>query len=177
LTLAASTTGQPSTAEAPSPHADEKPDPAGTAVTELLRVRLIAASSHVVSRLIFDPFVVLLVLIVAQSPLFVAWQWNIPALTVAFLSASAALACAVILQRSAKDARARALDALDRAELPLTGKDDEACARVAKIRSEIESLATGVFASFSQNPVVYALLLPLGGGGGLAALESLLPHL
>ncbi len=151
-------------------------DPARLAVNELLRVRLIAAATHVVSQLIFDPFVVLLVLIVAQSPLFVAWQWHIPALTVAFLSASTALACAVILQRSAKEARTKAIEALDRVLLPLT-KDDESREKVLQIRAEVQDMDSGVFAGFAQNPVVYALLLPLGGGGGLAALQALLPYL
>ena len=142
-----------------------------------MRVRLIAAATHVVSRLIFDPFVVLLVLIVAQSPLFIPWQWHIPALTIGFLSASTALGCAVILQQSAKDARTKATEALDRILLPLTGKDRETRKKVLRIRAEVEDLESGVFAGFAQNPVVYALLLPLGGGGGLAVLQVLLPHL
>jgi hypothetical protein len=153
-------------------------DPARSAITELLRIRLIAAATYVVARLIFDPFVVLLVLVVAQSPLFVPWQWNIPALTIAFLSATAALACALILQRSAKQAQARAIATLDRITLPLIGQENAALRdKVAKIRDEIDAMDSGAFAGFSQNPVVYALLLPLGGGGGLAALEALLPHL
>jgi hypothetical protein len=147
------------------------------AVKELLRVRLIAAATQVVSRLIFDPFVVLVVLVVAQSPLFVPWQWHIPALTVAFLSAGTALACAVILQRAAQEARTKAMEALDRLVLPLVGKDkDETREKVSQIRGEIDALDTGIFAGFAQNPVVYALLLPLGGGGGLAALDAFLPH-
>jgi hypothetical protein len=158
--------------------AEASGDPARSAINELLKIRLIGAATHVVSRLIFDPFVVLLVLMVAQSPLFVAWQWNIPALAVALLSAATALACAVILQRSAKEARTKALEALDRIMLPLAGKDkDETREKLLQIREEIDGMDTGVFAGLGQNPVVYALLLPLGGGGGLAALEALLPHL
>jgi hypothetical protein len=152
-------------------------DPARLAVNELLRVRLIGAAAAVVSRLVFDPFVVLLVLVVAQSPLFVPWQWNIPQFTVALVSAGTALACAVILQRSAKHARAKAVEALDRILLLLTGQDPATRERVSQIREEIDGLDTGVFAGLANNPVVYALLLPLGGGGGLAALETLLPHL
>jgi len=117
------------------------------------------------------------VLVVAQSRLFVPWQWHIPALTVAFLSAGTALACAVILQRAAQEARTKAMEALDRLVLPLVGKDkDETREKVSQIRGEIDALDTGIFAGFAQNPVVYALLLPLGGGGGLAALDAFLPH-
>jgi hypothetical protein len=141
-------------------------------------MRLIAAATRVVSDLIFYPFVVLFVLFVAQNPLFVTWQWNVPALTIAFLSAGAALACAAILQRSAKEAQRKALDKLDDILLPFAGKEkEEERGKLQQIRDEIEAMDSGVFAGLKGNPLVYAILLPLGGGGGLAALEALLPHL
>src|SRR5262249_41918902 len=122
-------------------------DVAREAVDELLKIRLIAAATQVVSRLIFDPFVVLLVLVVAQSPLFIAWSWYLPALLVAFLGAGTALACAVILQRSAKDGRAKAVAALDRLLLPLEGNDtDETRAKVLQLRTEIADTDSGIFA-------------------------------
>ena len=49
--------------------------------------------------------------------------------------------------------------------------------RLVRIRSEVAGFKTGAFASFRQNPVVGAVLLPLFGGGGLAALEALLQYL
>jgi hypothetical protein len=148
------------------------------ALNEFLRMRLIASTTRVAADLIFDPFVVLFLLFVAQNPLFVTWQWNVPALTVAFLSLGAALGCALILQRTAKAAQRKALDKLDALLLPFAGKDnDETRGKLVQIRSDIDDMDSGVFAGFINNPVLYALLLPLGGGGGLAALEALLPHL
>jgi hypothetical protein len=155
--------------------ADGSGNSARAAITELLRIRLIADATSVPSRLIFDPFVVLAVLVVAQSPLFVPWQWNIPILTVAFLTASAALACAVILQRAAQQARSRALETMDRILLPLAPADSRR-EKLTQVRAEIADRDTGVFSGLAQNPVVYALLLPLCGGSGLAAIEALLSH-
>jgi hypothetical protein len=152
-------------------------DPARAALNELIRVRLIASATYVASRLVFDPFVILLVLVVAQSPLFVPWQWNIPQFTIGLVGAGTALGCAVILQRSAKDGRAKAVEALDRILLQQTGQDAATRKKVSQVRAELNGMDTGVFAGFANNPVVHALLLPLGGGGGLAALEALLPHL
>jgi hypothetical protein len=157
---------------------DASTDPTHAALSQLLRMRLIAMTTRVVSDLIFYPFVVLFVLFVAQNPLFVTWQWNLPVLSVALLSAGTALTCALIFQRSAKEARRKALDKLDEVLLPLAGKDDDMTrGKLLQIRADIEAMDSGVFAGFAQNPLVYAILLPLGGGGGLAALEALLPHL
>jgi hypothetical protein len=149
------------------------------ALDQWLMIRLIVESTDVVSHLIYYPFVVLLVLIVAQNPLFMAWYWNLPLISFALGSAGIALVCALVLQRSAKDARDKALAALDRILLPLAGRhaDRKTHDSLLQIRAEIESTNSGVFAGFTQNSIFYALLLPLAGGGGLAALEALLPYL
>lgn len=152
-------------------------DPARRAIDELLRIRLIAAVTDVVARLIFDPFVVLVVMVVAQSPLFIAWQWNLPQYTVLFLAGITALACAVVLQRSARDARTKAIEELDQILAPLGGEYNETRQKVAQIRTEIHRLRSGVYAPFAQNPIFHALILPLGGGGGLAVLQAFLPQM
>ena len=154
-------------------------DPARKALDQWLVIRLIADSTEVVAHFIYYPFVVLLVLIVAQSPLFISWHWNIPLTSIALLSAGTALLCALVLQRSAKNARTKALAELDRLLLPLAaqGADRKTRRPVRQMRSEIKDLNSGVFCSLTQNPVVYAILLPLAGGSGLAALEALLPRL
>jgi hypothetical protein len=153
--------------------------PGREALAQWLMIRLIADSTDVVSHFIYYPFVVLLVLVVAQNPLFVPWDWNIPLISIALVSAGTALLCAVVLQRSARDARTKAQEAIDRQLAPLAGRDEDKATRekLLLFRTEIEGMDSGVFANLAQNPVVHALLLPVAGGGGLAALEALLPHL
>jgi hypothetical protein len=56
-------------------------------------------------------------------------------------------------------------------------QEDTAGAKLGQIRSQIEGIHTGAFAGFYQNPIIGAILLPLGGGGGLAALQTLLDYL
>jgi hypothetical protein len=143
-----------------------------------VRIRLIAEATAVVAHMIYFPFVVLLVLLVAQSRLFDDWHWNVPLVAVTLLSATTALVCAVALQWAVKKARENALDDLDGLLRPRPEKaDDPVRQTVEEIRTEVQSMKSGAFAGFSQNPVVYALLLPLGGGGGLAALEALLSYM
>jgi hypothetical protein len=142
-----------------------------------LSIRLIGAVTYVVAaRMIYYPFWVLLVLVVAQNPLFDDWHWNTPLALMALFNAGVAVVCAVLLQSAAKGARSRALSALD--DLLRAGRaDDAAREKLARIRTEIKGTNTGAFAGFSQNPVVGAVLLPLMGGGGLAALEALLRYM
>jgi hypothetical protein len=149
------------------------------AVGQWLSIRLIDAVTYVVAtRLIYYPFVVLLVLVVAQNPLFDDWHWNTPLALMALFNAVVAVVCAVLLQSAAKGARSGALSALDELLRAAGGRaDDAAREKLPRIRAEIEGTNTGAFAGFSQNPVVRAVLLPLVGGGGLAALETLLRSL
>jgi MFS family permease len=149
------------------------------AVGQWLSIRLIDAVTYVVAaKLIYYPFVVLLVLVVAQNPLFDNWHWNTPLALTALFIAGVAVVCAVMLQGAAKDARSRALAALDELVRASGGQGDRvAPEKLAQIRTEIEDTNTGAFAGFSQNPVVRAVLLPLVGGGGLTALEAFLRYL
>jgi hypothetical protein len=157
------------------PEAGETPQ----AVGQWLSIRLIDAVTNVVAgRLIYYPFVVLLVLIVAQNRLFDNWHWTTPLALMALFNAGVAIVCAVLLQNAAKRARARALSALDDLLRARIGPPhDSVREKMGRIRSEIKAVNTGAFANWSQNPVIGAVLLPLMGGGGLAALEALLRYL
>jgi hypothetical protein len=158
---------------APAPLPEENKE----ALRQWLLIRFVADATNVVARSIYYPFVVLLILIIAQNRIFTDWHWNIPFILVALLSSGGALTCAVLLQHAARRARERALEVLDRLIRPRLGiKDDEIRPRYEQIRTEIENMESGAFATFTRNPIVGAILIPLGGGGGLAALQALLPY-
>jgi hypothetical protein len=148
------------------------------AVGQWLCVRLIDDVTHVVTQMIYCPFVVLLVLVVAQNRLFDDWHWNVPFAFIALLNAGAAVACAAELQRAAKGARAQALHALDDLIRARAGPTHDGLReQLTRVRADIAGFKTGAFSSFRRNPVVGAILLPLFGGGGLAALEAILQQL
>jgi hypothetical protein len=149
-----------------------------TALDHWLTVRLIHQVTNVVARLILSPFVVLLVLFVAQNRIFADWHWD-PASVFITLSCSViCLALAVLLQRSAREARANSVKALDRLLLPRAGRtEDPVGTKLARVRSDVAGFNTGAFASWWTNPVAQAVLLAAGGGGALAALEAALTYL
>jgi hypothetical protein len=153
-------------------------DPAKAAVDQWLCVRLIAAVTEVVAQLIYCPFVVLLVVLVAHNRIFNDWHWNGPYVVILVFYAGAAVLCAVELQRAAKAARRDALHELDGLVRARVGPEhDELREKLTRIRSDIAGYKTGAFASFRQNPIIRAVLLPLFGAGGLAAVEALLQYL
>ena len=147
------------------------------ALEHWLLIRLVADVTDFVAHSISLPFIVLLMLLLAQNHVFADWQWNIPFLVVAFLSAGGALISAGLLQYSARRARKTARDTLDRLIRERVGiLNDDVRARYEKIRAEIDDMDSGAFASLASNPIVVAVLIPLAGGGGLAVLQALLPY-
>jgi hypothetical protein len=148
------------------------------AIEYWLKIRLVNETTLAVARLIYRPFIILLILIIAQNQLFDNWHWNIPLSVIALLSAGTAVGSAWLLQRKARSAKQDTLDALGTiASRRISGSPDDYREKVERIRHDVEDMRSGAFASFWQNPVVRAVLLPLGGGGGLAALEAVLPLL
>jgi hypothetical protein len=148
------------------------------AADHTLFIRYLDDMTQPVAKMINYPFVVLLVLIVAQNRLFDDWHWNLPWALIVLFSAGVAVVCGVMLQREAKEVQSESLKALDELLRSWHGSVKDAIPKkLAQIRLEINQVHTGAFAGFSQNPVVKAVLLPLLGGGGLAALEALLPSL
>jgi hypothetical protein len=143
-----------------------------------LTVRLIAEATAVTARLLYYPFIVLLILVVAQSSFFDNWHWHVPLIVAIVLSAATALICALLLQRAAKSAKDKALRTLNGLIVERIGPEEDLVrAKLEQLRAEIEKEQAGAFASFTNNPVVWAILIPLGGGGGVAALQALLMYL
>jgi hypothetical protein len=144
----------------------------------LLVLRLIDDATRVVAGLIYKPYIVLLVLLVAQSRLFENWHWNMPLILTVLLSAATAFCCAMMLQRAARGARQAALEDVEKLSLSQVGGADTATRkRLKRMRADIEAMRSGAFASFYDNPAIRAILIPLCGGGGLAALEAIATYL
>jgi hypothetical protein len=143
-----------------------------------LLIQLIDDATHVVAGLLYKPFIVLLILLVAQSRMFENWHWQGPMILTFLVSAATAFGCAMMLQRAAANARREVLDRMDELITPQVGQADQGIrARLERLREDIENLKSGAFASLQKNPAIRAALIPLGGGGGLAALEALLAYM
>ncbi|MNP30700.1 hypothetical protein D3C76_1237840 [compost metagenome] len=135
-------------------------------------LQLIAKRTSAVSRLIYAPTVVMLILIASRSSYFDNWPTP-PSITFTFLlTALILLVSALSLRRAAEKARTAALQRID-AYLLETPADTRYYDKFRMIRERIATLNTGSFSRYSEEPLVRALLLSLTGIGGSALVDAL----
>jgi hypothetical protein len=138
-------------------------------------ILLIAKRTKAVGDLIYYPFVILSLLIVARLNYFGNWTWP-PVLLVALsLHFCLALYAAWRLPKAAREYRDRVLARLKRRrrqDLMLAQRLPEVTDTMIE---EVQSTHQGAFSYLWEQPAIRALLLP-SGGVGLATLLQYLPH-
>jgi hypothetical protein len=142
-------------------------------ISRWLDIRIISTWTRIVSPLIYLPFIVLSILIIARNPLFDNWETP-PVLLVVFgISALYAVACALVLRRIAERARSTAIGHLSDLLIQTKGRSDLSAlsTQIELISRDISSLREGAFARFTDQPVVRAMMLPLGSSSGLALIH------
>lgn len=129
-----------------------------------LDMQIIAARSVEVSRLIYYPFITLFLLVLARARYWDDWPWQPLLILIFVFNAAWAVSSAVVLQRSAKAARARALESLRQkiSRVPESGSELR-LKRFTKMQEDISALNSGAFAGYLNNPILGALSLPLTG--------------
>lgn len=135
-----------------------------------------ARRTRVVTRLIYYPFIVLSLLLVARHRAFDDWKLPWLLIGMGLLSLAIVLACAVALRRSVEQSRQAALREVDHALLRVAAPqaaEPVATPQLQWLRREIDALREGAFAPFSQQPLLKAVLLPFATLGGTAVLDYL----
>ena len=138
---------------------------------------LLADHTEGISKLIFFPLILLGLLFIARLQIFDNWSPNnvVMIVLVGFLLWMVGVATA--LNIGAEIARRRALEIMRLDLLWLKGSsnpDDLALAeQFPALIKQVEELRRGAFAPFFEQPLVRAVLVPLGGVGGLQLLELL----
>ncbi len=129
-----------------------------------------------VTTFIYYPFLIIALLVVSRSRLFANYGVSFPDLITTGIALLIVIGCAVALRLSAEALRASALRRLnDRIMAARQSQDGERLAGQLELLSRrVEELRDGAFTPFSQQPLVRAMLLPLGSFGGTALLEYLL---
>jgi hypothetical protein len=86
------------------------------------------------------------------------------------------IACAVALRWAAEGSRAKARRRLNEHLIHARGQadDPQLTGQLELLLRRVEELREGAFSPFSQQPLVRAMLLPLGTFGGTALLQYLL---
>lgn len=141
-------------------------------IDDWMDMQLIAKRTATVNRLIYAPTVVMLILIASRNSVFDNWPTP-PSIVISFLLTTLILlASALSLRRAAEQARGAALQRLDNYRLE-TPEDAPIYNKLELIRGRIVALNTGAFSSYSQEPLVRALLLSLTGVGGSLIVDAL----
>jgi hypothetical protein len=114
--------------------------------------------------LIYLPCIVVMLMVAARSPYFAAWHWP-PLLAAIFLTVLlTTIYDYITLRRAAERVRAQSIETLQNTLVSLPNDDDRR-RRLQVLIDQIKSITAGAFTTFSNNPVVGAVLLPFAGFG------------
>jgi hypothetical protein len=129
-----------------------------------------------INTLIYYPFLIIALLVVSRSRLFANYGPSVPDLITMGVGVLIVIACAVALRWSAEATRAKARRRLNDEIIVARKLEDggRLAGQLEMLLHRVEELRDGAFSPFSQQPVVRAMLLPLGSLGGTALLEYLL---
>jgi hypothetical protein len=141
---------------------------------EWLDMQIIAGRSAEVSKLIYYPFITLVLLVAARARYWDDWAWQPLLILIFVLNTAWAVSSALVLQRSAKLAKARALESVRQklCRLPEKGSEPR-IKRFNKIQEDISAMNSGAFAGYLNNPILGALSLPVMGTAVALAIEFL----
>jgi hypothetical protein len=131
--------------------------------------------TKLITTLIYYPFLIIALLLVSRSPLFANYGASIPDLVTMGVGVLIVSGCAVALRWSAETSRAKARRRLHDQIVTAWKLNDGSAGQLEMLLHRIDELRDGAFRPFSQQPLVRAMLLPLGTLGGAALIEYLLP--
>jgi len=136
--------------------------------------RFMAQHTAALGPLIFFPFILLGLLIVARSRVFDNWEVGAVIVVLgSYLLWAAAMAA--LLNFGAEIARRKAIEDLEKDLLWMKGAGPNYKAlaeQFPRVIEQVRNLREGAFAPFFEQPVVRAILLPLGGAGGIQLMET-----
>ncbi len=142
--------------------------------------RLIVVVVRRVQGLIYLPFILILFMVVARADFFDAMNFPLPLVFVTFLALGYALVTTVLLRRSAEAARKRILEHFEGMLIKpevADGLPPPKSDQIKLVMDRVRTTREGVFAPFSRQPAVQALLLPFGGYGSVQIAQYFLTNL
>jgi hypothetical protein len=136
----------------------------------------ISKRTKCVTTLIYFPFIIVALVIISRSGLFANYAPSLPEMLVMALGLLIVTGSAIALRQVAEASRAKAHRRLnDQIMLAKRSVGGEGrAAQLELLSRRVEELHEGALTPFSQQPLLRAMLLPLGSFGGTALLEYLL---
>jgi hypothetical protein len=136
----------------------------------------ISKRTKTITALIYLPFIIVALVIISRSRFFANYAPSVPEMLVMAVALLIVTASAVALRLSAEASRAkvhrRINDQIMLARQSPAG--EHRAAQLELLSRRVDELNEGALTPFSQQPLLRAMLLPLGSFGGTALLEHLL---
>jgi hypothetical protein len=145
-------------------------------VDDWIDLVFVSKRTKCITTFIYYPFLIIALLVVSRSRLFANYGVNVPDVITMAIGVLIVSGCVVALRLSAEALRAKMRRRLnDRIMEARKSADGERLAgQLELLLRRVEELRDGAFSPLSQQPLVRAMLLPLGSFGGTALLEYLL---
>lgn len=142
---------------------------------EWIDLQFIADLTEHVGRLVYYPFIVFFLLLLARNDWWDRWPWPWSLVIIFVVNLTLAAASVVILQTAARKAKHEAEATLEAKVTRLQAATAESPAennanQAEKLLEEIRNLRRGAFVPFWENPVLAAALLPSGGAAAIQIL-------
>ena len=150
------------------------PAPRNSLLDDWIDARLLAQHTAAIGPLIVFPFILVGLLVVARSQLFDNWAISGAVLAGLVCFVLWSIAMAALLNFGAEIARRRAIERMEEDLLWLQGRGDKykpLADRFPTLIDKVRKLRQGAFAPFFEQPLVQAILVPLGGAGGVQLIE------
>jgi len=165
----------PRAAGLPADRLEALPDDVQRAIGYLVGVKAIAALTKGVGPLIYYPAVALVLMFLSRNRALDNWDWPTDLVIMFTIAGAAVAACGMALRMAADRFRRDALKGLEtilhQARQQALGKDDDPLTKAIQATvEEVKAVDVGAYSSISQNPVLRAVLIPLGALGGLIPL-------
>lgn len=145
-------------------------------VDDWMDLVFVSKRTKCITTFIYYPFLIIALLVVSRSRLFANYGVSVPDFITMAIGILIVSGCAVALRLSAEALRAKGHRRLDDriVEARKSADGERLAGQLELMLRRVEELRDGAFSPFSQQPVVRAMLLPLGSFGGTALLEYLL---
>jgi hypothetical protein len=147
---------------------------------EWIDLNFIAKRTNCISKLIYFPFAIFALMIMARSTAFAEFALNVPIIATQAIAFAIIFGCALALCISAEKARETAKTRLTERLVAVRARigSDRKVSQLEMLLKLVDNLRQGSFVPLSQQPPIRALLLPIGGLGWTALLDyRLLPGL
>jgi hypothetical protein len=132
-----------------------------------IAVNMIGRRTQAVGPLIYWPFLLLFLIILARNSVFDHWSLVPSVIAYWVMSAALLVFAAVSLRRTTERVREQAIESLSASLLAAKGKDNQPLAsQLEWMIDRIGAFSKGAFASYADQHFIKALLLPLAGVAG-----------